>query len=117
MNEPTPELPRPSAAIPIPAAPPKFPGCPMPDEPVQLVRAAVHGVTHTIPELKAALDGMALDADLKAFIAKRLDAVTTNAAEFHLHDIDRPDGGFNLHIGIKHVQLGVAAKSVFIRGS
>ena len=43
--------------------------------------------------------------------------VKSNAAEVHLHDIEMPGGGFNLHLCIKPVRLGAGDKTVFVRGS
>ena len=90
---------------------------PLPEKPVQLVRTAINGITDKIPDLKAAIAGMALDEHLKKYLASELDEITTNAAEVHLHDIKRPDGGFNLHVSVKPIHLGMGAKSVFVRGS
>ena len=83
----------------------------------ELVRAAVRGITDKIPELKATVAGLPLDEHLKAFIAGELDAMKSNAAELHLHDVEMPDGGFNLHLTIKPVQLGEREKSVFVRAA
>ncbi|MEN6533315.1 MAG: hypothetical protein ABFD89_06605 [Bryobacteraceae bacterium] len=88
---------------------------PMPLEPTQLVRAAVRGVTDKIPELKAIIAAWALDEHLKQFMASELDELSTNAAEIHLHDVEMPDGGFNLHLTIKPIQLGESDKAVFVR--
>lgn len=88
---------------------------PLPEEPVQLVRAAVSGTIDRIPELKAWIAEQELDEHLKAFIASELDEITTNAAEVHLHDVEMPGGGFNLHLTIKPVRLGGSDKAVFVR--
>lgn len=89
---------------------------PMPDPPVELVRAAVRGVTDKIPDLKVLVAGWGIDEDLKTFIASELDELSSNAAEIHLHDVEMPEGGFNLHLMIKPVQLGEREKAVFVRG-
>jgi hypothetical protein len=88
---------------------------PMPLEPRQLVRSAVRGVTDKIPELKAFVAAQNLDEHLKQFIASELDELSSNAAEIHLHDVEMPDGGFNLHLTMKPVQLGGSSKAVFVR--
>ena len=94
-----------------------FGNVPHPEPHVQLVRVAINGITDKIADLKTAIAAMALDEHLKAFIASELDEIETNAAEVHLHDIEVPGGGFNLHLCIKPVTLGTKAKSVFVRGS
>ena len=88
---------------------------PLPTEPRNLVRQSINGVTDKIDDLKAAIATMELDEHLKAYLTAELGELTTNAAEIHLHDIERPDGGFNLHLSVKPVQLGVSAHSVSIR--
>jgi hypothetical protein len=90
---------------------------PMPLPAVELVRAAVRGITDEIPKLKAIVAGLQIDEGLKAFIAVELDELTSNAAELHLHDVEMLDGGFNLHLTIKPVQLGEREKAVFVRGA
>jgi hypothetical protein len=90
-------------------------GVPMPDKPVNLVRQSINGITDKIPDLKTAIAGMDLDEHLKQYLCSELDEITSNAAEVHLHDIERPDGGFNLHLSVKPVQLGVDANSFFAR--
>jgi hypothetical protein len=94
-----------------------FANMPLPTEPKQLVRASINGITDNIADLKSAVDSMDLNEHLKAYIASELDEITTNAAEILLHDIERPYGGFDLHICVKAVSLGAAAESVFVRGS
>lgn len=98
--------------------PKEFAGVPMPTPPVQLVRTTVPGIVDKIPDLKLAISEMEIDAHLKDYLSDALDKLSTNAAEIHIHEIDLPDGGgFNLHIGVKAVQLGAPLKAAFFRGS
>ena len=94
------------------------PTVPMPMPQRQLVRTAIFGIVDKIADLKSAISSdKRINASLQTYIATELDKLTTNAAEIHLHDIERPDGGFDLHIGVNPLNLGVGDKSVFVRGS
>jgi hypothetical protein len=88
---------------------------PLPNKPVQLVRAAVSGVTDRIAELKTYVIAQPLDEHIKNFVLKELDGLTSNAAELHLHDVEMPGGGFNLHLTIKPKHLGGSSTAVFVR--
>ena len=94
---------------------PQFQNVPLPVDPVQLVRTAVRGVTDKIPDLKAYVAALEIDEHLKGYIASELDEITENAAELHLHDVEMPGGGFNLHLTISPVKLGAGERSTFIR--
>lgn len=72
-----------------------------------LVRRTIINITDTIPALKsfvAANDK--LPDGLKSYIATELDLLKSNAAEINLHDVAKPEGGFDLHISVKEFHLG-----------
>ena len=108
MNEP-----QPSTAKPIPK---DFHGPIMGKNPT---RFAIHGITDTIPGLKATVEGLDLHPGLKSFIQDELDKVDESGAELHLHDIesinDGKNHGFNLHLSIIHKALGAKPHQVFSR--
>jgi hypothetical protein len=81
------------------------------------LRFGITGVAHTLAEQKAFITNLDMDEDLKRFVLKRLDQVKTNAAEIHLHDVDRPgeQGGFDLHITVDAIKLGGGEEKVVRR--
>jgi hypothetical protein len=81
------------------------------------LRFAINGVKDKIPEMKKMINETELDDGLKAFICCELDKMTSNAAEVHLHDVERPDGGFDLHVSVKPVTLGTKPNAIFSRAS
>lgn len=79
----------------------------MPVTPKHPLRASIDGDEDKIDALKTLIASYGeVDPNLKSFIAARLDNLASNAAEVHLKDVDRPDGGFDLHITIKPKQHG-----------
>jgi len=76
------------------------------------LRFGILGVTDTIANLKTFVAEQEFDAALKVFIDAELDKIKENAACIHLHDVARPDGGFDLHLTISAVHLGVRAGAV-----
>jgi len=79
---------------------------PIPVAPKNPVRFSIEGIVDKIPDLKKYVDTLECDPDLKTFIQSELDEMTSNAAEIHMHDVERPGGGFNLHLTISPVHLG-----------
>lgn len=78
----------------------------VPTLPKNPARFVIPGVCDRIPELRKYVDGLDCDPDLKKYIASELDEITTNAAEIHLHNVDGPTGGMNLHLTVSPVHLG-----------
>ncbi len=76
------------------------------------LRFAIMGVTDKIADLKTFVAEQDFDASLKTFIGRELDKIKENAACIHLHDVARPDGGFDLHLSISAVHLGARAGAV-----
>ena len=75
------------------------------------VRHAVRGITDKIPELRKIVAGLDIDPDLKVYIGTELDELKSNAATIHLHNVERPGGGFDLHLAIVPFHLGQPAGS------
>ena len=73
------------------------------------VREAIRGVTERIEPLRQIVKDLAIDPDLKTYIVSELDELKCNAATIHLHNVERPGGGFDLHLSIAPFNLGVAA--------
>lgn len=95
--KPTEKTPAPAPESPPPlAAPAKTPE-----------RQAILGLTDTIPELRQHIAGLDIDPDLKTFINSELDELKTRAAKIHLHDIEAPEGGFDLHLSVRPLHLGM----------
>jgi len=84
----------------------------MPKKPVDPTRFAIRGVMDRKEDLKAFVQSQQMDEHLKAFIVAELGELKTNAAEIHLFDIKRPDGGFDMHLTITGVQMGPKPNSV-----
>lgn len=76
------------------------------------LRFAILGVTDKIADLKTFVTAQEFDVALKTFIGTELDKIEENAACIHLHDVARPDGGFDLHLSISAVHLGARAGAV-----
>lgn len=76
------------------------------------LRFGIFGVTDTIANLKSFVAAQTYSEAMKAFIGAELDQIKENAACIHLHDVLRPDGGFDLHLSISAVHLGGKAGSV-----
>lgn len=91
---------KPTDNIPLPA-PVKHP-----------LRFAIAGVTDKIPDLKKFIAEQEFDPDLRTYILSELDELTSNAAEIHLHDVEQPGGGFDLHLSIKPRHLGGLASQI-----
>lgn len=85
------------AASPLKFDPKKVP---MPAAAKHPLRASIDGDEEKIPELKTIIADMDLHHGLKSYLADKLDKLTSNAAAVHLKDVDRPDGGFDLHISV-----------------
>ena len=91
----------------IPKAPPfDISKVPAPVPPHNPVRHAVYGVTDTIESLKAHIGQQDFHDGLKAFLTDELSKIKTTAATLHLHDVENPDGGFNVHITMSPFRLG-----------
>jgi hypothetical protein len=87
-------------------------GPPLPQAEPHPLRFAIAGVTDKIADLKTFVGDQEFDSALKTFIAAELDKMKTNAACLHLHDVARPDGGFDLHLSIQGIHLGGRAGAV-----
>lgn len=70
------------------------------------LRFAIVDVTDKIPDLKAFVAAQEFDEHLKAYMASELDEIATNAATINLHNVERRNGGFDLHLSIAAVSLG-----------
>lgn len=88
---------------------------PMPIASRNPVRFAIRGVVDKICDLKSFVEKQDFDPDLKTYIQSELDELTSNAAEIHLHDIEHPEGGFDLHLSIRPRSLGGSEDLVFKR--
>ena len=77
------------------------------------LRFAIKGVIDKIPDLKATINATEMADGLKKYICDELDKMTSGAAEIHLHDVERSDGGFDLHVSVKSVFMGAREGSVF----
>lgn len=82
------------------------------------LRMAINGDEDKLVDLKNIIAGTDIHEGLKAFIADEIDKLKSNAGSIHLHLLDRPDGGFNLHItldpkhhGSRKMIQGVAVAS------
>lgn len=89
----------------------------MPVAPKNPIRFSIRGVVDKVDDLKAFIGQQDFDADLKNYIQSELDELSSNAAEIHMHDIEHPEGGFDLHLSIRPRYLGGDAKKVFKRDS
>lgn len=89
----------------------------MPVPPKNLIRFAIRGVVDKIGDLKSFVEKQDFDPDLKTFIQSELDELKSNAAEIHLHDIEHPEGGFDLHLSIRPRHLGDNGNLVFKRSN
>lgn len=75
------------------------------------LRCAIQGVTDKIDDLRTYIDSLGdIDPDLKRYISTELDELDSNAAEIHLHNVEHPGGGFNLHLSIRPRHLGAPKK-------
>jgi hypothetical protein len=92
-----------TAEIEMPAAPAAEP---------HPLRFAINGVTDKIPDLKSFISAQNFDEDLKTYINSELDELESNAATVHLHEVERPSGGLDLHLSIQPVQLGARPNAV-----
>ena len=86
---------------------------PLPQPIKHPVRFSIRELKDKIPDLKVVIKGSELHEGLKSFINDELDKMTSNAAEIHLHDVERSDGGFDLHVSVKPVFLGARSSSIF----
>lgn len=76
------------------------------------LRFAIVDVTDKIADLKAFVAAQECDEHLKAFILSELGEIKTNAATINLHDVERLDGGFDLHLSVAARHLGSKQGSV-----
>ena len=76
------------------------------------LRFAINGVTDKISDLKDFIAAQECAADLKTYINAELDKLSTNAATIHLHEVERPGGGLDLHLSINPLQLGFRPNAV-----
>ena len=76
------------------------------------LRFGIHGITDKIADLKQTIQDSELADGLKNFLCDELDKMKSNAAEIHLHDVERSDGGFDLHVSLKAVVLGVRKNAI-----
>jgi len=90
-------------------------GVPMPIVPKNPIRFSIRGVTDRIDTLKEFVAAQDFDSGLKVYIAAEIDKLKSNAAEIHMHDVEQPDGGFDLHLSIRPRNLGAHASAVFKR--
>ncbi len=79
------------------------------------LRFAIKGIVDKIPDLREFIGKQEFDPDLKTYILSELEELTSNAAEIHLHDIEIPGGGFDLHLSIRPRHLGGHQNAVFVR--
>lgn len=77
------------------------------------LRFSINGVMDKIPDLKKTIEDSDLDVGLKTFLCSELDKMKSNAAEIHLHDVERSDGGFDLHVSLKSITLGAKPNQIF----
>lgn len=71
------------------------------------VRFAIGPVTDKISDLREHIKNFDIDPDLKTYINSELDELKSNAATIVISDIERPGGGFDLHLCMKPVNLGM----------
>jgi hypothetical protein len=64
-------------------------------------RASIDGEEEKIEALKALVDSSRIDDDLKPWLKKRISLLKSNAAQIHLVDVEKPEGGFDLHISVR----------------
>jgi hypothetical protein len=103
--------------VPLPPFDPKKTKLAVPNPPIQTTRLAIRGLQDTVPNLKESIQGADVDAPIKAYLADRLNGLTSSGARIDVHEADHPygQGGFSLNITVRPVSVGISKSTVFKR--